>query len=71
MKVQRFQSSEVVSKCSCKKELFEDRFMICVHGKKWLKIVEQKTDLRVDYDRARETYNRVQLRKSTAPQEEK
>jgi hypothetical protein len=33
--------------------------MICQVGLQWLEIVEQRTDLKVDYERAKETYQRV------------
>ena len=43
--------------------------MICQVGLQWLETVEQRTDLKVDYERAKETYQRVQLRKLEAHDE--
>ena len=40
-----------------------------MHAKKWLTLIEIKTDTRVDYKQSQEVYERVQL-KSGNPEEE-
>ena len=50
---------EVISSCPCKKEVYENCLLMCAHGVAWLAHVENRTDLKLDYARAKETYIRV------------
>lgn len=52
----------------CQKEQWDD-FLICMHAKKWLTLIEIKTDTPVDYKKSQDVYERVQL-KSGNPDEE-
>lgn len=56
--------STVLSNCSCHKVAYEGSCLICEHVSLWLQHVEQRTDLKLDYARAKETYTRVQGKKS-------
>ena len=49
----------LISQCQCKKKVYEDSLLMCEHGIAWLTHVENRTDLKLDYARAKETYERV------------
>jgi hypothetical protein len=52
---------QLISACNCQKERWEE-FLICTHAKRWLTLIEIKTDVRIDYKHCVEVYERVQLK---------
>lgn len=59
---------EFLSPCMCQKEQWDD-FLICMHAKKWLTLIEIKTDTPVDYKKSQDVYERVQLKSGNADEE--
>jgi hypothetical protein len=58
----------LISPCNCEKVRWE-QFLICSYVKRWLTLIEIKTDTRIDYKHCLEVYERVQLKPSLTDEE--
>ena len=49
-----------ISHCKCIKTEFKNGLYICSHAKEWLRLVEQNTDMPIDFEYSQIFYERVQ-----------
>jgi hypothetical protein len=57
----------MLSKCTCPKVIYEDKYQLCESAVTWLRNVEERTDMRIDYERAVQMYDRIKNKRSEIP----